>query len=86
MSKLFIVPTPIGNLKDITFRALEVLKEADLILESKVLDSLKRTFNEIKSYNTSYFPNDIRFNWNEDNFGPIVIDLIISMVNKLTKP
>ena len=48
-------------------------KEADLILESKVLDSLKRTFNEIKSYNTSYFPNDIRFNWNEDNFGPIVI-------------
>ncbi len=52
---LYIVPTPVGNLEDITLRALRVLKEADLILAedtrtSRVLLNHFEIHNQLESY------------------------------------
>ncbi len=47
MSKLYIVATPIGNLKDISIRALHVLEDVDLILceDSRMTKKLLNSYN-----------------------------------------
>lgn len=53
--KIYIVPTPIGNLKDITYRAIETLKEVDLIAAEDTRQTRKiLTHFEIENNLTSY--------------------------------
>ena len=47
MSKLYIIPTPIGNLEDITFRAIRLLKEVDIVLAEDTRTS-KKLFSHYK--------------------------------------
>ena len=57
---LYIVPTPVGNLEDMTFRAVQVLKEADLILSKgwRNADMLLGTSHE--------FTRDIFCFWHDE--------------------
>ncbi len=54
--RLFIVSTPIGNLKDITLRAIEILKEADLIAAEDTRHTrILLQHYDIRTPTTSYF-------------------------------
>ena len=49
------------------------LEEASILRKISGIDSVNQSINMIKVSNETFFPNKITFNWNEDNFGPIVI-------------
>lgn len=59
MAILYIVSTPIGNLLDITYRAVEILKEVDIILceDTRVSGKLLKHYN-IKTPMESYFEHN----------------------------
>ena len=66
MAKLYIVPTPIGNLDDITIRAVRVLSEVDFILAEDTRTSsvlLKHLGIEKKMYATTSSMNMRRLVW-----------------------
>ena len=83
---LYIIPTPIGNLGDITYRALEILKKSDLILceDTRISRKLMEKF-EIKSKLL------INHKFNEKkNLSPIINHLrnnkIISLISDAGTP
>ena len=49
------------------------LREAETLRKLPGIDSVVRRINKINVPNEAFFPNKIPFDWNEDNFGPIVI-------------
>ncbi len=63
MSKLFIVPTPVGNLEDITFRAVRILNEVDLILaeDTRKTGILLRHYKLIKKSLSHHKFNEHKF-------------------------
>ncbi len=70
---LFIVATPIGNLSDITFRAIEVLKEADLILAEDTRVSKKL----LDRYGISK-PMTAYHDFNKERIAPLLLERLLN--------
>ncbi|MCI5629957.1 MAG: 16S rRNA (cytidine(1402)-2'-O)-methyltransferase [Clostridiales bacterium] len=74
--KLYICPTPIGNLEDITYRTLRVLNEVDLIAAEDTRHSMKLLNHfEISKPLTSYFEH------NKDTKGIYLINKLLEGEN-----
>jgi len=70
---LYVCPTPIGNLDDITFRVLDILRSVDIIAAEDTRHTLKLLNHfDIKKQMTSYHEHNIR------EKGPMIVDMLQS--------
>lgn len=74
--KLYIVPTPVGNLDDMTLRAIQVLKEADLILAEDT-----RTSSVLLKHFDIHRPLQSHHKFNEHQTVQVVKERILSGLN-----
>ena len=74
--KLYIVPTPVGNLFDMTFRAVEVLKGADLILAEDT-----RTSSVLLKHYDIHVPLQSHHKFNEHQTAGIIKEKILAGAN-----
>lgn len=71
--KLYVVPTPVGNLEDMTFRAIRVLKECDLILAEDT-----RTSSVLLNHFDIKAPMQSHHKWNEHQTCESMAEKILS--------
>lgn len=74
--KLFIVPTPVGNLEDMTLRAIQVLREADLILAEDT-----RTSSVLLQHYAIHRPLKSHHKYNEHQTVELVKERILGGLN-----
>ena len=74
--KLYIVPTPVGNLEDMTFRAVRILKEADLVLAEDT-----RTSSVLLKHYDIHCRLESHHKFNEHKTASIIKDRILSGLN-----
>ena len=74
---------PIDLVKTLGLRVSEIIEkrkdlnltinQANLLRKQEWVDSIVQSNQKVKTSNTSFFPNKIPFDWNQDNYGPIII-------------
>ncbi len=74
--KLYIVPTPVGNLDDMTFRAVQVLKDADLILAEDT-----RTSGVLLKHFDIQVPMKSHHKFNEHEEAPRIAERVLAGEN-----